>query len=494
MPGRRIFDLIEIPDEFWQKAAVLDALRRRDIGRLFVLLNDSTGVSQTRLAIACDTTQPKISGYMRGVAQVEELSVFERIADGLNMPDPARIALGLAPKAAAMSPAAAPAAPVSPPRDTRRALPTPAVSGLLSADAGDSEEDDPSVRRRTFVGLTGAAIFGAVLADPIRSGPADAIESFAAVLAAYAPENAGPALDEPPDLPSLAAAVARAKRDYQACRYSEVTDHLPALLSRLQAACAVLDGEVRSQVYTLSAEAYHVAASILFKLGDAGLGWLAADHSMQAAWASEDPVTVASSARIVTHALMSGKHYKAATDTASTLAAKFDHDISAHDPESLSVFGSLLLRGAIAAAQHDNRSGADELLTEAEEAAARLGDDLNLRWTAFGPTNASLHRVNIAVTLGDAGTAIDVARTVDLGRIDVTERKASFLMDTARAFLQCGRHERAYLALRAAEEIAPEEITGRPAARRLVRDLMTTAPLSVQRQAEDFARRIGVTE
>ena len=215
---------------------------------------------------------------------------------------------------------------------------------------------------------------------------------------------------------------------------------------------------------------------------------------MQAARASEDPVTIASSARIVTHALMGSKHYKAATDTASTLAAKFDHDVSAHDPESLSVYGSLLLRGAIAAAQHENRGGADELLTEAEGAAARLGDDLNLRWTAFGPTNASLHRVNIALTLGDAGTAIDVARTVDLGKIDVTERKATFLMDTARAFLQCSRHERAYLALRAAEEIAPEEITGRPAARRLVRDLMTTAPLSVQRQAEDFARRIGVTE
>ena len=82
MPGRRVFDLIEIPDEFWQHPDVLDALRRRDIGRLFVLLNDATGVSQTRLAIACDTTQPKISGYMRGVAKVEELDVFERIADG----------------------------------------------------------------------------------------------------------------------------------------------------------------------------------------------------------------------------------------------------------------------------------------------------------------------------------------------------------------------------------------------------------------------------
>ena len=322
MPGRRVFDLIEIPDEFWQHPGVLDALRHRDAGRLFTLLNEATGVSQTRMAIACGSTQPKISGYMRGVSRVEELDVFERIADGLYMPDHARMAFGLAPADAPASPAAAPVTPPMPSRNTRPVLPSPAVSGLLSADAGDSEEDDPSVRRRTFVGLTGAALFGAVLADPIRSGPPDAIESFAAVLASYTPGPAGSALDEPPDLPALAAAVARAKRDYQACRYSDVTADLPALLGRLQAACAVLDGEARSRAYTLSAEAHHVAASILFKLGDEGLGWLAADRSMQAARASEDPVTVASSARIVTHALMSGKHYKAATDTASTLAAR----------------------------------------------------------------------------------------------------------------------------------------------------------------------------
>ena len=47
---------------------------------------------------------------------------------------------------------------------------------------------------------------------------------------------------------------------------------------------------------------------------------------MQAARASEDPVTIASGARIVTHALMGSKHYKAAIDMARTLAAKFDHD------------------------------------------------------------------------------------------------------------------------------------------------------------------------
>jgi hypothetical protein len=41
--------------------------------------------------------------------------------------------------------------------------------------------------------------------------------------------------------------------------------------------------------------------------------------------------------------------------------------------------------------------------------------------------------------------------------------------------------------------MAPEEITGRPLAHRLVRDLVTTAPPSVQRQASEFARRVGVT-
>ena len=69
---------------------------------------------------------------------------------------------------------------------------------------------------------------------------------------------------------------------------------------------------------------------------------------------------------------------------------------------------------------------------------------------ADGPTNITLHRINIAVTLGDAGAAIDTARTVNFDQVTVTERKASLLIDTARAFLQYSKHENACLALRAA--------------------------------------------
>jgi hypothetical protein len=101
--------------------------------------------------------------------------------------------------------------------------------------------------------------------------------------------------------------------------------------------------------------------------------------------------------------------------------------------------------------------------------------------------------VNIAVTLGDAGTAVDVARGIDLRTITVTERKATLLIDTARAYLQWGRHEKACIALRAAEGIAHEEVAGRPSVHRLVRELVTSAPATVRRDATRFAARIGVS-
>jgi len=69
-----------------------------------------------------------------------------------------------------------------------------------------------------------------------------------------------------------------------------------------------------------------------------------------------------------------------------------DSDLPDPTPSSLSVYGALLLRGAVASAQDDNRVTAHELLAEAEDTARRLGQDANHCWTAFGPVNATLHR------------------------------------------------------------------------------------------------------
>jgi hypothetical protein len=344
---------------------------------------------------------------------------------------------------------------------------------VLPGPDPEGQEDQDPVRRRTFVGLWET-------------------EPFAAVLTG----NAGTAFSEPgplADISALAAEVDQVRREYQGCRYSGLAGHLPGLLARLDSACEVLPGGARDKACELAADAYHVAAGLLLKLDDQGLACLAADRSMRAAQASGDPVAIGASARIITHTLMSGGHLPAAVSAAGSYAAGLDHAMQPHTPDSLSVYGALLLRGSVAAAQHGDRATAHELLGEADEAARRLGRDTdgNLRWTAFGPANAMLHRVNIAVTLGDAGTAIDVASRVDLSKITVTERKATLFLDESRAFLQWGRHEKAYAALRAAEATAHEEVAGRPSVHRLLRDLRTTAPASIRRDVDQFAAQIG---
>ncbi|WP_143082112.1 helix-turn-helix domain-containing protein [Nonomuraea wenchangensis] len=348
----------------------------------------------------------------------------------------------------------------------------------------DSDERD--VRRREFVGLTGAALFSAVLGKPAQGADTD-IEKLAAVLVDHTSPAHGPA-----SLDALAHAVAAAKRNYQACRYAEVTAKLPALLRELRAACAYTDGDERLRAQALSAEAYHVTASILLKQEDKGLAWLAADRSVQAAHASQSSLMIGSSSRIITHALMDGGHHHAATGTARSAAERMAADLTEPTPDDLSIYGSLLLRGAIAAADTGNRHNTAELLDEAAEAGNRLGQDANHMWTAFGPNNVLCHRVNVALRFGDAGTAIDYARQVDLDQLPINERKATLLLDTSRAFLMWNRHDKALHILRAAGEIAPEEIAGRPAALRLVRDILATAPISVRREAREYAASLGV--
>jgi transposase-like protein len=271
-----------------------------------------------------------------------------------------------------------------------------AVSDALSLELGEQEIEDP-VRRRTFVELTSTSLLASILDVAPDKRPLDA-EPLVPVLTRHVADTGLEQPGAPSDIAALTAAVNHARRQYQACRYSELISQLPQLLVSLHAACLSLDGEAKSRAFVLSADTYHVAAGLLLKLDDQGLAYLAADRSMRAAQASEDPVTVGASARIITPALMDGGHLAAAVSTASSHAARLDRDLSSHTPESLSVYGSLLLRGAIAAAQHDQRAAAHELLDEADGAARRLGADGNLRWTAFGPTNAKLHRVNIAVT------------------------------------------------------------------------------------------------
>ncbi|GLW10312.1 hypothetical protein Misp01_54400 [Microtetraspora sp. NBRC 13810] len=88
---------VVIPADLWQRPEMLTALRNRDIGTILRLVRQYAGVSQTRIGVAVNLSQGKISEIMKGTVQVTSFEVIERIADGLHLPDPARMTLGLAP-------------------------------------------------------------------------------------------------------------------------------------------------------------------------------------------------------------------------------------------------------------------------------------------------------------------------------------------------------------------------------------------------------------
>lgn len=87
-----------IPRWAWQRQDAREALRARDIARLFRFAQAHTGASQARLATATGISQGRVNEIINGRRAVTALEVFERVADGLGMPDDSRVLLGLAPR------------------------------------------------------------------------------------------------------------------------------------------------------------------------------------------------------------------------------------------------------------------------------------------------------------------------------------------------------------------------------------------------------------
>lgn len=100
MTRRRTFDAEGVPLMFWRRDDVRLALARREAGRLFgIYLASFPECTQTQLALMTEHDRSDISNFVRGARspRVTDIDVLGRIADGLGMPDEARVLLGLAP-------------------------------------------------------------------------------------------------------------------------------------------------------------------------------------------------------------------------------------------------------------------------------------------------------------------------------------------------------------------------------------------------------------
>jgi predicted XRE-type DNA-binding protein len=86
-----------VPGSLWDERPVQEALVRRDIGRFLERYLQQTGASQSDIATCIGRSQPEVWRIMRTERQVLTIDLLTDIADGLAMPDRARLLMGLAP-------------------------------------------------------------------------------------------------------------------------------------------------------------------------------------------------------------------------------------------------------------------------------------------------------------------------------------------------------------------------------------------------------------
>ncbi len=295
-----------------------------------------------------------------------------------------------------------------------------------------------------------------------------------------------------PDLETLRVRAARAWELAHEGRYSDLTDLLAGLIPDLETAARALPDDQHTEVFELMAATYSACSAALDKLGAPEAAWIAADRAMSAADRAGNPLLVAAGAFRLVFVFMSARHFGQAEETARTAADALWPLADDGSPEGKSLWGALTLQRAVIAARTGNGDVAYFHLGRAREMAERLGPDRNDFNTEFGPANATLYEIAVAVELGDAGRAIRAAESADVSGLSA-ERRGRMLIDVARAQAQRRQVAEAVAALRQAEQVTPEQIRGHFLARQIVSDLLTMQdPPSAE--LRELAARLGLAK
>lgn len=302
---------------------------------------------------------------------------------------------------------------------------------------------------------------------------------------------------EPVSLTELQKSVTHAWHAYERANYPVLARELIDLLKAAPVAEENAAPSQRAAAAGLLTQVYQIASTVLRKLGESQLSWLAADRAIGAAQRCDDPLLIGVATTRVANALRSMGRVQAALDINVQVAHRMMADAgdrARSDPAAMSVYGTLLLQGAMAASLAGDTATTRDLLHSASRAAQRVGDGKNHYWTSFGPTNVVLHRVAAAVELGEGRLAWQLHNSIDPRQLKmlVPERRAHHYLDLARGCAQFGDLERAGQALVLAEHAAPSEIRCRPLAHDIVCDVMRRSAGTISLSIRQLAETMGV--
>lgn len=284
--------------------------------------------------------------------------------------------------------------------------------------------------------------------------------------------------------------VAELHRSYQAAQYAEVRRLLPSVTATVHELVSEQTAKTRRNALGVQCSLHIAAAKLATKAGNHADAWTAAEQARIAAEAAEDTFGQAAAAYQRTCALLRAGDVGDAEEVAISAA----DSVQSRDPHSVTWRGALTLISAIIAARRGDAADATRRLDHAEDLARLLGAGENIGWTAFGPTNVMIHRLSVAVSLGDPYAALDKADEIDITRMPVglRGRQAQFHLDNAWAHTQLGEAPEAVIHLLDTERVAPELVRAHPNAHRLIQELLTRERRYRVPGLRGLAQRAGV--
>lgn len=283
-----------------------------------------------------------------------------------------------------------------------------APSPSVTSGANPAEEDP--IHRRSFLTLTGATV------------PAVLLSSLDSVLA-----GVSPGIDAPPGM--LGRTLATARAWYDQGRNAVVLRHLPDLLR-------LADQELESghpDAMERYCQVNDLATDLLDKVGLVGAARLTAQNSIRVSRQSGSPLAMAAADRGLTIVLRhEGK--TATANLVSLRAANLIERTGLTDARQAISYVQVMCTHAYVAAQNEDRSTALAAVGEAARAASYLRDRVPPENAGRATANARMYRVSVHWALGDAGTAVEAGRQVDVRALPTPERRARHFTDVARAW------------------------------------------------------------
>ncbi|MFF4735888.1 helix-turn-helix domain-containing protein [Streptomyces sp. NPDC001262] len=205
-------------------------------------------------------------------------------------------------------------------------------------------------------------------------------------------------------------------------------------------------GAERQRLGLILASTYRVAASCATGFGQRDLALGALTSAKLHARRADDPVMMALLESTLSWIYLRSAKMSRAVSVAERAALSIEPSFRNAPRPQLLAYGRLMISAAVAASRHEDEAAADDYISQAHAAAARLGRDEKLWGTAFGPTAAKTEAVGIHVALKNYGRALKLANQKDMADVPRQMSKVArnrYKLDVALAQCAAGLYDQA---------------------------------------------------